>query len=471
MTELPPETTTIRQTGGSAEEGARLDLAARAANLGIWDWDLTAQTMTYSDRAKAIYGFSPDHPVTHEQVRNATHPDDRSRTSDMVRRALDPRTREREPYEYRIVWSDGSIRWVLAHGQAMFETVDGMEKAVRYVGTIQDITRQRKTERALKESETRLRLALDAGRIAVWDYVVATEALILSPELKRLLGYAEDADPSVEELREGYHPEDRERVRTAGAEALARGQRFFQIEYRYVRRDASVRWLSLRAEIQLDQAGRPERVLGVLLDITDQKKTAERQSLLINELNHRVKNTLATVQSITSQTLRHAASMTEAKEKIESRLMALARAHDLLSEEGWEHAAMTHAVERAVTPLVHDPERIHMHGPELSLNPRSALDLTMVLQELATNALKYGALSRGGGVVDIAWQIERGDGNTAVEVTWSEANGPRVEHPKRRGFGSNLIRALAGQDGGNARIEFNPAGIVCTVKFIIAAKR
>ncbi|HEU5018703.1 MAG TPA: PAS domain-containing protein [Pseudolabrys sp.] len=471
MTEPSPDMSALQQARGSVEEGARLDLAARAADLGIWDWDLTTQTMIYSDRARAIYGFPPDHPVTHEQVRTATHPDDRPRTSAAVRRALDPLIREHEPYEYRIVWPDGSIRWVLAHGQAVFETVNGVEKAVRYVGTIQDVTRQRETEQALQESESRLRLALDAGRIAVWDYVVATETLILSPELKRLLGYPENATPSVEELREGYHPEDRERVSTAGAEALARGQRFFQIEYRYVRRDGSIRWLSLRAEIQLGQSGNPERVIGVVLDITDQKRALERQELLIDELNHRVKNTLATVQSITSQTMRHAANMAEAKEKIESRLMALARAHDLLSEEGWEHAAMTHTVERAVMPLVHDSERIHMQGPELSLTPRSALDLTMVLQELATNALKYGALSGRGGVVDIAWRMDRGEGNTVLEVTWSESGGPQVERPARRGFGSNLIRALAGQDGGNAHIEFNPSGIVCTVKFVITAER
>jgi PAS domain S-box-containing protein len=210
----------------------RLALATSAAELGIWDWDLTTNEMLYSPRAKEIYGFALELPVTHGQVRAATHPEDLPRTSRMAKNALDPSVRSQEPYEYRIIRPDGSVRWVLAHGQVVFEPAGEASRAVRYVGTIQDITVRRQTETALRDSESRLRLAVDAGRMAIWEYDVATESMLPSPELNKLLGFPTDATPSLEALRSGYHPAEQNLVRNAGAEALARGERFFEVEYR-----------------------------------------------------------------------------------------------------------------------------------------------------------------------------------------------------------------------------------------------
>jgi PAS domain S-box-containing protein len=445
---------------------ARLELATRAADLGIWDWDLRTNTLVYSDRARAICGIPPDVPITVELLRAIEHPDDLSRTAAMATRALDPKLREREPFEYRIIRPDGAVRWVLAHGEAVFETVEGVEKAVRYVGTIQDITAKRQIEAALYDSESRLRLAIEAARIAVWEYDIPDDQVTLSPELKQLLGFAPDADPAIEELRTGYLPGERERLRQAGIDALARGENFFEVEYRYIRRDdQALRWFLLRAEILLGPHREPQRVIGILLDITDQKRAIDRQRLLVDELNHRVKNTLATVQSIATQSLRHSPDLTQAKASIEGRLFALSRAHDLLTEECWERAHIESVIERALPPELVDRERIQTHGPGIWLTARAALDLAMILQELLTNAMKYGALSTAQGRVRLTWHVETTPEFDLLHIDWSERGGPRVEKPARGGFGSRLIRTIASEQNGVETIVYEPEGLRCRLLF------
>ncbi|HEV2565415.1 MAG TPA: sensor histidine kinase, partial [Microvirga sp.] len=183
------------------------------------------------------------------------------------------------------------------------------------------------------------------------------------------------------------------------------------------------------------------------------------------ELNHRVKNTLATVQSIASQTLRNAPSTRDAKDALEGRLIALARAHDVLTRESWESAELKEIVAQAVAPYASRGEdRLHLSGPEIRLSPRMALALAMALQELATNAVKYGALVNPTGEIRITWDVEAAPPVSRLHLRWEESGGPPVQAPSRRGFGSRLIeRSLSQELNGNARIEFRPIGIVCTV--------
>jgi two-component sensor histidine kinase len=200
-------------------------------------------------------------------------------------------------------------------------------------------------------------------------------------------------------------------------------------------------------------------------DVTARVRAAEYQQLLLNELNHRVKNTLATVQSIVSQTLRNAPTPPEARILIEQRMIALSRAHDVLTQEKWEGADLHAIVAQALAPF-REPghERFHVRGPGLRLSPRMALDLAMALHELAINALKYGALSDASGAVDLAWLVDRHCSPPRLKLRWTERDGPPVTPPIRRGFGTRLIeRSLAQDLGGEARIEFAPAGVVCTV--------
>lgn len=196
-----------------------------------------------------------------------------------------------------------------------------------------------------------------------------------------------------------------------------------------------------------------------------EKRGAEHQRLLIDELNHRVKNTLATEQSIAAQTLRNAATTEEARDALETRLLGLSRAHDVLTRENWEGANLSDIVAQAIAPF--DPqggERFHVEGPGVRLLPRTALALAMAFQELATNAVKYGALSSPRGCVEIVWTLRESTPNLWLDLRWSERNGPKVERPKRRGFGSRLIeRSLARDLDGRVEIAFVPAGVTCTV--------
>jgi two-component sensor histidine kinase len=207
--------------------------------------------------------------------------------------------------------------------------------------------------------------------------------------------------------------------------------------------------------------GRHIGFLKILRDRTEQRAADEKQSLLINELNHRVKNTLATVQSIAAQTLRAAATVQEARAALEERLISLSRAHDVLTRESWEGAELSEIVALAISPYAGpDGARIVTGGPSVRLEPSMALAMAMALQELATNAVKYGALSAPAGRLSILWTADA----DVIRLRWEEKDGPRVTPPSRRGFGSRLIeRSLSAALGGEAAIDFAPSGVVCMI--------
>jgi two-component sensor histidine kinase len=215
----------------------------------------------------------------------------------------------------------------------------------------------------------------------------------------------------------------------------------------------------------LGHDGSVDKLLSVSRDITETKQMEEHQRLLINELNHRVKNTLATVQSIATQTLRNAATLEKAQAAFEARLLALSRAHNVLTRENWDGAHLREIVAEAVAPYSNQREdRLHLSGPDIRLSPRMALALAMALQELATNAVKYGALSNEVGEIRIRWTLDRTQEPPRLHLTWEESGGPPVQVPKRRGFGTRLIeRSLALDLEGDVRIEFAPSGVICTV--------
>lgn len=249
-------------------ERARLQIATEAAEIGVWDWELASGRMTYSARARAISGLPPEGELTIEQVRRTVHPDDHPHTWEQARRALDPTVRDRAPYEYRIVWPDGTARWVLARGEAIFE--DGPEgpRAVRYLGTIQDITTRRELEEAEREATQQLRLALGAGRLAAWDLEVASGRVTGSPELYRILGFPPGAPLQAEEVNARYDAGEYARVSADGAAAFARGETAGEAEFRYRHPERGLRWMRLRYEILLEEE-RPVRVIGVLSDETE----------------------------------------------------------------------------------------------------------------------------------------------------------------------------------------------------------
>jgi two-component sensor histidine kinase len=186
-------------------------------------------------------------------------------------------------------------------------------------------------------------------------------------------------------------------------------------------------------------------------------------NLLIDELNHRVKNTLAILQAIAVQTFRSASAAE--REKFEGRLGALAEAHNLLSQEKWQGSELKDVINRVLQPyLISNPSRMRMFGPSVPLAPRPAVVLSMIVHEIATNAAKYGALSNETGTVALNWEVTREDAMPKLRLIWAEAGGPRVVAPVQRGFGSRLIeRSARDQLGGEATVDFLPRGVVYTV--------
>ncbi|HEY1606493.1 MAG TPA: HWE histidine kinase domain-containing protein [Allosphingosinicella sp.] len=264
----------------------------------------------------------------------------------------------------------------------------------------------------------------------------------------------------------GMHPDDHEKTLSNWDHSLATGAPY-DVEHRVIRRDGSIRWARSRAFPRRGPDGAILLWYGTTEDVDERKAAEERQRLLINELNHRVKNNLATVQAIAFQTLKGDGPLAEAKMCFEARLMALSRTHNLLTEGVWGGASIERVVRDSTEHLGGGQGRFALSGPPVWIAPRAALALALALHELGTNAAKYGALSRDGGRVAIAWQ-ESADGRLVVE--WKEQGGPPVAEPERRGFGSRLIeQGLAGDLGGTAEIAFEPDGLRCTITATLAA--
>jgi two-component sensor histidine kinase len=200
-------------------------------------------------------------------------------------------------------------------------------------------------------------------------------------------------------------------------------------------------------------------------EIAERTRAEEHQRLLINELNHRVKNTLATVQSIAAQTRRSGDDPQQSYEAFTERLMALSRAHDVLTARRWEGAELRDIVVGAIQPFDAGGGRFKVSGPSVWLEPQAALALAMALHELGTNAAKYGALSVAAGRVSLTWTVKPdGDDGLDLKLSWREAKGPKVTPPTRRGFGSRLLeRGLATELNGTVEVDYRPDGLVCAM--------
>ncbi|WP_374470048.1 PAS domain-containing protein [Phenylobacterium sp.] len=445
------------------ESQARLDLATSAGQVGVWDWRLTTGEMIYSAEARAICGLPADAPLDIETIRALTHPDDAVWTQPQTERALDPAIREETPYEYRIITPAGEERWLLARGRAVFQERGGQTVATRYIGTLQDITARKRAETALAQSEARLRLAVEAGRMAAWQLDFRKGALAHSPELNRILGFAEDARPTVEEINARFLPGEVERMQTAARAAIDRRDRFFEAEHQYRLPSGEVRWLLVRAEFLIAPDGQALSSVGVLLDITERKHAEERLKLLAREVDHRANNLLAVVQGTVS--LSRAPDAETLKAVIVGRVNALARAHQLLAAARWEGADLRRLVEEELLAFsLGETSRVDIVGDEVALPPAAAQAIAMALHELATNAAKYGALSSREGRVRVAW--ERLDGR--LRIRWEESGGPPVTQPTRRGLGTSMLqRALDGPLRGETRMEWRPEGLLCELELAL----
>ncbi|HEX2554289.1 MAG TPA: PAS domain S-box protein [Microvirga sp.] len=446
--------------GREAELRAALD----AGSLAIFDYDHVTGEIRPSPRLNAIYGYPPDHRTTIDDIRARYHPEDVEEIFGRVRRRnQDPSIRHFD-WTTRLLLPDGRTRWVNGRGEYIR---DASGRPVRSRGIVMDITERRQAE----EANARLAAIVSSSPDAIVSFSAEDgRVLTWNRGAEALFGYteAEAVGGPVSLIVSHDHltaAEDR-----TGVYDLA--MRTGQIGLDTVRRrkDGSLVPVSVSATRMTDAGGRVLGVSATFRDITERKRWEEHQRLLINELNHRVKNTLATVQSIASQTLRNAQNAGEARHALEDRLFALSRAHDVLTQENWEGASLADIVAQAMAPYRHEGERrLHAAGPDVRLPPGTALAVAMALHELSTNAVKYGALANERGEIRIAWEVEPETGGSRLRFTWTESGGPPVAPPSRRGFGTRLIeRSLAQDLGGAVRLAFEPAGLVCTVNALVA---
>jgi PAS domain S-box-containing protein len=211
--------------------------------------------------------------------------------------------------------------------------------------------------------------------------------------------------------------------------------------------------------------------INMLVDITERKRAENSQKTLIDELNHRVKNTLATMQSLALQTARDAHSAEEGYHRFEARLLALSRAHDLLTKRHWGQSPLDSLVHEVIAPVFgHEPNRVCIEGPSIEVSSRVALNLTMTLNELAINALKHGAMTVQTGSVSITWSTQSHADGVLLSLEWREQGGPQVFEPKRHGLGLRLMKRCIERDqDGRFELSFLPEGVVCSISFSIGA--
>jgi PAS domain S-box-containing protein len=392
--------------------------------------------------------------VTFEEVREATHPEDLPRTSAMAQRALDPMLRENIPYRFRIYRAnDHALRWILAYAEAQF--VDGDQRAARYIGTVQDITDQIVAEQALVESEARLRLALEVADMAVWEVNLDTLAVTGSPQLNLLAGFAADARPTFADFQSRYAPGEFDRVQKLGADAAARGESHVQTIIHQLWPDGTEKWLLLRAQVAPLVDGIGRRVIGVLIDVTEQQRSERRLELVAREMRHRVRNALTVVGVLARKTFGRQTD-SAALERFSQRLAALSVATDMLGGEDDDRVILSELIEAVIAPH-RDDERAQfsLSGPPATLGPRTASSLAMAIHELATNAVKYGALSVDQGSVAIDWAIAGGK----LRLRWQELGGPAVEPGSGPGFGSFLLTKALFPVPNESRLAFNREGL------------
>src|SRR4051812_9002704 len=318
----------------------------------------------------------------------------------------------------------------------------------------------------LRQSEQRRSVALAAGQMGSWDWNVETGECVWDDGQYRIFGVdPENFELTYDNIRPLIYPEDLERIEGLVSGGVA-DKATFQTEARIIRPNGELRWCICAAAMTMNAGGRVVQVSGVTVDITDRKEAEERQALLAREVDHRARNALAVTQSIVHLT--RASNIKGYIAAVNGRIGALSRAHALLSESRWQGADLATLIDDELAPYgISGAAKIEVSGPAISLEPATAQILALALHELATNAVKYGALSSPSGVVDVSWELDSGN----LILQWIETGGPATKAPSSRGFGTKLITATCEtQLRGKTNFGWLPQGLHCTLSVPISDK-
>ena len=333
-----------------------------------------------------------------------------------------------------------------------------VEPRGRFALVFRDITLKKTMQEALLKREAEFRTMTEAMPQMVWATRPDGRHDFFNIGWYEFTGVPLGATDG-EQWSDLFHAEDREAAEARWLQSLATGEPY-EVEFRLRHHSGQYRWTLGRAHPVRDCDGEILRWLGTCTDIHDLKIAGEQRQLLLDEMNNRIKNTLAIVNVMVSQTLRRADDPQAASAALQARIHMLAKAHDRLVNDKWTQTHIAQVVEMAIAPHRTGENRFAFDGPDLVIGPKQAVALTLALHELATNAAKYGALSAEKGDVFIGWSKNSTDAGEIFHFTWVEAGGPPVTAPTQRGFGSRMIeQALAGYFKGHAELLFEPRGL------------
>lgn len=354
---------------------------------------------------------------------------------------------------------DGGLRWFRITSAPRVEIEpDG---STLWDGVQIDVTEKRAAEAAAAEARRKLELAVDATGLGLWEYDIRADRLTWSDRTKALFGLPLDQDVTFEGYRAAIHPDDRDHTLAAYEAARdAPGGGDFSFEHRTIWPDGEVHWVLAHGRVVRDADG-PALVIGSSLDITDRKRAEEQHALLVREMAHRAQNGLAIMSAMVSQSARGATSVEEYEVKLGSRLRAMSASQALITEANGRRLPIAALIDQTLRPFGLDRFDMTPGNTQIELSPDLAMALALLLHELATNAVKYGALSAPDGRVALAWRTETGNG----EVTWREIGGPPAAAPARKGFGTRLLETALRPRGGAVEVDYHPDGLKSRMSF------
>ncbi|MEZ5853247.1 MAG: PAS domain S-box protein [Hyphomicrobiaceae bacterium] len=368
-------------------------------------------------------------------------------------------------FEYRRIDDSGRTAWISVNGEPVF---DARGRFKGYRGTGQNITAAKDAEQRLRDSEARFQLLADASPALIW--VTGPDGAIhFNRPYLEFVGVSDEAVLHGKSWTAYLHPDDRAAYLAASL-ISAENHTQFEAQARFKRADGVYRWMKSIGLPRFSVSGDFLGHIGSTLDITDLKQHEERIALLVRELDHRVKNILARVDVVIERTADGQTSAPEFANALKRRIASMTRAHDLLSRSHWVGAGMNQVIEAQVAAFA-TGTNVTISGPELLLNPDAAQALSIVINELATNAAKYGALSAASGRVDISWTVDCHIREKAlVSLIWRESGGPPVTVPRTIGYGSTVIQDLPEHElDAKVALVFATEGVVCQIDMPLIA--
>jgi PAS domain S-box-containing protein len=437
------------------ESEARLADALAAGQVMAFEWDARTRASRRSHNAALVMEESA---ASVAEFLTRVHPEDREGFKTAIRGLRSHRPSY--TFNFRFCCSGGRQVWLEETAKAEF---DERGKLLRIKGLTRNISDRKSVEDALAERNLQLSLAGKAALVGSYSYDLDTDVMQVSEGYVAVHGLPEGTiETTRSEWRSRAHPEDADRVTECREEAFRKRISEYDIEYRIIRSDGTLRWIESRSLILYSRQGKPQRVVGVNIDVTERKRTEDRQRILVAELDHRVKNLLSTISAVAAHTMDASSSMQHFVAALDGRIRSMALTHELLSGHRWQGIPLRQLLERELAPYA-TISNTDIKGPDVLLSAEAGQTVAMVVHELTTNAAKYGALSKREGLVMVRWHWPlNGRGAEQLSIEWKEMGGPPIDAQHKSSYGSSVITDLIPYElGGTADLLFAAGGLRC----------